>query len=146
MRNRLLLLTVLPFLFLATAGDTGAVESVASAERTVYVGDGPTLELRHLELRRTQPPADSVVSQPPVELRLFFSEAPRMDGTRVQLADAEGDLVPATPAEADEEDASQVFVRFEAPLPDGEYTAHWRTIARDGHAQNGSFSFRVEEG
>jgi len=146
MRNRHLLLTVLPLLVLATAGGMGAVEAIPSADRIVAGGDGPTLELRHLELRRTQPPADSVVSQPPVELRLFFSEAPRMDGTRVQLADEEGELVFATPAEADEEDASQVFIRFEAPLPDGEYTAHWRTIARDGHAQNGSFSFRVEEG
>jgi methionine-rich copper-binding protein CopC len=104
------------------------------------------LEGVHLELRRTLPPADSVARERPTELRLFFSESPRSEATRVRLTDAADELVPSSETLTDGEDPRQVYIRFEAPLPDGAYTAHWRTIARDGHAQNGTFRFRVQGG
>ncbi len=104
------------------------------------------LDRVHLELRRTLPPADSITHERPVELRLFFSEPPRMEGTRVRLTDAADSLVTSTAATADEEDPRQVFIRFEEPLPYGSYQAHWRVIAQDGHAQNGTFRIHIEAG
>jgi len=100
-------------------------------------------ELPHLRLEATFPAADTVINEPPKEIRLFFSEAPQMRGTAVRLADGEGELVPTTDAAADEEDSSQVFIRPREPLTPGEYTVHWRTIAQDGHAQNGNFDFEL---
>lgn len=99
----------------------------------------------HLELERTEPAEDSVLSTPPSEVRLFFSEAPEPRGTSVRLADSAGELVSSTEAEADEEDRSQVFIRPLEELAPGSYTVHWRVIAQDGHAQNGEFGFRIEE-
>jgi len=98
-------------------------------------------DLLHLRLDATFPAADTVITEPPEEIRLWFSETPRMRGTAVRLADNEGELVPTSDATADEEDPSQVFVRPREPLTPGEYTVHWRTIAQDGHAQNGNFDF-----
>jgi copper resistance protein C len=99
--------------------------------------------LLHLRLEATSPAADTVITEPPEEIRLFFSEPPQMRGTAVRLADGEGELVPTTDATADEDDPSQVFIRPREPLTTGEYTVHWRTIAQDGHAQNGNFSFEL---
>jgi copper resistance protein C len=96
-----------------------------------------------LTLQRTDPPADSVVSEAPDEVRLFFSEPPQMRGTTVRVADASNELVAATDAAPDGEDPKQVFVRPAAPLEPGTYTVHWRVIAQDGHAQRGEFSFQV---
>lgn len=101
---------------------------------------------RHLTLRATVPEADSTVTEPPPEVRLIFSEAPQMQGTSVRLVDEGQELVPTTPATADEEDPREVFIRPDELLLDGTYTVMWRTIARDGHAQNGSFEFSVQTG
>jgi methionine-rich copper-binding protein CopC len=97
----------------------------------------------HLRLTATSPAADTVVTEPPEEVRLWFSEAPEMKGTAVRLADAGGGLVPTSDAAAEEEDPRQVFILPREPLGPGEYTVHWRVIAQDGHAQNGTFGFEI---
>jgi copper resistance protein C len=97
----------------------------------------------HLRLAATSPAADTVVTEPPAEVRLWFSEPPQMRGTSLRLADGGGELVPTTDAVADEEDPSQVFIRPLDTLGPGEYTVHWRVIAQDGHAQNGNFGFEL---
>lgn len=97
----------------------------------------------HLELRSTVPAADSTVTEGPTEVRLIFSEPPQMDGTRVRIVDSREELIPSSDVTADEEDPKEVFIQFEARLPADEYTVFWRTIAQDGHAQNGTFQFQV---
>jgi methionine-rich copper-binding protein CopC len=100
----------------------------------------------HLELRRTEPAADSTVVGSPEEVRLIFSEPPRMDGTRIRLVDGSDELVPTTDATAEEEDHREVYIRPRSELAPDTYTVHWRTIAQDGHAQSGSFRFHVAAG
>ena len=100
-------------------------------------------EIVHLRLNSTQPEADAAVAESPTEIRLFYSEPPQMHGTSVRLADSEGELVATTEATADAEDPREVFIVPDEPLAPGTYTVHWRTIAQDGHAQRGDFSFRV---
>ena len=100
-------------------------------------------EIVHLRLNSTQPEADAAVSESPAEIRLFYSEPPQMEGTSIRLADADGELVPTTEAAADADDPKEVFIVPDQPLTPGTYTVHWRTIAQDGHAQRGDFSFQV---
>jgi methionine-rich copper-binding protein CopC len=88
---------------------------------------------RHLTLQRTAPEADAAVAGPVQEIRLFFSEAPQMDGTSVTLVTGNETPVAATAAAADQEDATQVFIRPDTPLTAGTYKVHWRGIAEDGH-------------
>jgi copper resistance protein C len=100
-------------------------------------------EAPHLRLERSVPAADSTVAASPPEIRLFFSEAPHMNGTTVRLANAAEELVETSAAAANTEDPRQVFIRPANPLAAGSYTVHWRVIAQDGHTQRGSFDFRV---
>jgi copper resistance protein C len=122
---------ILAFLISAGAAPALTISEVQGAE------DGAL----HLRLTATSPAADTVVTEPPEEVRLWFSEPPQMGGTAVRLADADGDLVSTSDAVADDEDPRQVFIRPREPLGSGEYTVHWRAIAQDGHAQNGTFGF-----
>lgn len=100
-------------------------------------------EALHLRLLATSPAADSVITESPEEVRLWFSEPPQAGGTAVRLTDEEGELVPSTEAAPDDEDPTQVFIRPRGRLAPGAYTVHWRVIAQDGHAQNGSFAFEL---
>jgi methionine-rich copper-binding protein CopC len=131
--HRLSVLAVLALLVL-----TAPPWAIAALER-------PTDD-RHLTLRATIPEADSTVTEPPPEVRLIFSEPPQMQGTSIRLVDEDEELVPTTAPAADEEDPREVFIRPDEPLMDGTYTVMWRTIAQDGHAQNGSFEFSVQIG
>lgn len=97
----------------------------------------------HLRLVATSPAADSTVAGSPAEIRLFFSEPPQMRGTTIRLTRGAEDLVEATEAAADPEDAKELFIRPASPLAPGTYTVHWRVIAEDGHTQRGTFEFRV---
>ena len=103
-------------------------------------GSGSTV---HLELRGSDPAADTTLAGSPEEVRLFFSEPPQMSGTTVRLADGGGALVATSEAEAQVDDPRQVFITIHDPLAAGTYTVHWRVIAQDGHAQNGDFSFSI---
>jgi len=100
----------------------------------------------HLSLRGSVPAADSTVAEAPTEVRLIFSEPPQMSGTRVRLVDSSEELVDTSEAAADEDDPREVYVQMEDPLADGTYSVVWRTIAQDGHAQNGTFEFTVRAG
>ncbi|TVP80260.1 MAG: copper resistance protein CopC [Gemmatimonadales bacterium] len=99
----------------------------------------------HLELRDSDPKADSTIVEAPSEVRLFFSEPPQMHGTSVRLVTEDEELVETTDAVADEEDPRQVFITpgEDVTLEDGTYTVMWRVIAQDGHAQRGEFVFHL---
>ncbi len=105
---------------------------------------GETESVRHLELLDTDPDKEAVLNEPPAEIRLWYSEPPQLNGTTVRLVDEAGELMETTQAAADPDDPKQVYIEVTAPLGSGEYRVHWRTIAQDGHAQNGEFDFRVE--
>lgn len=131
---RLLLSGALTLLLLAPAiGVATATESEAAVAL-------------HLSLRGSVPAADSTLTEAPTEVRLIFSEEPQISGTRVRLVDSSEELVATSEATADEDDAREVYIRANAPLADGTYSVIWRTIAQDGHAQNGTFEFTVRAG
>lgn len=96
---------------------------------------------RHLRLVRSAPAADAVLPKSPEEIRVVFSEVPGA-GTALRLTQGET-LLETTEITADSA-GTEFFVQPARPLANGEYTAHWRVVARDGHAQNGSFNFKVD--
>lgn len=114
------------------------------SDRFVPVGEALADDgVPHLRLVATSPAADSAVAGSPAEIRLFFSEAPRLRGTTIRLTRGADELVESTEAAADPEDAKELFIRPASPLAPGAYTVHWRVIAEDGHTQRGTFEFRV---
>ena len=91
---------------------------------------------------RTQPQASGVLTQPPTEVRLTFSERIEPRFAVISVTDAGGNQqIAGSPARtADDENA--IFVPVKA-LSQGWYLVWWRVISADGHPIRGAFTFAV---
>ncbi len=84
-------------------------------------------------------------SAPPSGLSLWFSEAPEVKFTSLQLLDSAGTAMSLGDITHVNGDATGVTAKIASVLGRGRYTVVWRTAAADGHATNGEFSFVVAE-
>ena len=102
----------------------------------------PALAWGHATLLGTQPQASGVLSQPPTEVRLTFSERVEPRFTVISVTDAGGNqTIAGSPARtADDENA--IFVPVN-DLSQGWYLVWWRVISADGHPIRGAFTFAV---
>ena len=96
----------------------------------------------HATLLATQPQASGVLSQPPTEVRLTFSERIEPRFAVISVTDASGNQqIAGSPARtADDENA--IFVPVKS-LSQGWYLVWWRIISADGHPIRGAFTFAV---
>jgi copper transport protein len=103
----------------------------------------PAIAWAHAHLKKSAPAANAVLTTSPTAIRLWFSEAPELSLTKVQLTDSTGKGYPVgTPVE-DVDGKTSVRVPVSGPLGAGLYTVEWATTAVDGHPSQGRFSFRV---
>jgi methionine-rich copper-binding protein CopC len=100
----------------------------------------------HLRLVRAEPAADTTVTAVPREIRLFFSQEPEIRATRVMITDAASKEVTVATAQADAKDGKIVIAPITGAVAPGIYTVTWRTMAKDGHAVNGTFHFTLRVG
>ncbi|MCQ3929493.1 MAG: hypothetical protein DPW16_03460 [Chloroflexi bacterium] len=99
----------------------------------------------HANLYHSNPAANAVLEESPVEIRLWFTEALEADFSSFSLRDREGIVIETSPSQLDSADAHQLFMRPD-PLPDGLYTVSWRVVSSaDGHQTRGSFVFTIGE-
>lgn len=98
-------------------------------------------ERLHLRLEASTPAADQTVSGVD-RIRLEFSQAPQMTGTRIRVLSA-GEPLDLGDAVASEEDETVVMLQLSAELGDGEYEVRWRAMSQDGHPVTGDFAFTV---
>jgi methionine-rich copper-binding protein CopC len=96
---------------------------------------------RHLRLLRSEPAADSTVTASPAELKMYWTEVPRLPVTAVRLTTVSEQPVALGEPRADEADAKILHVPVTAALAPGVYTVTWRTAGNDGHILNGSYTF-----
>lgn len=96
----------------------------------------------HAVLLGTDPAADQVVSTPPTELVLDFSEGVEVAGDGVRVLDPSGDEVDGVTSTAE-------GTTVRADLPDldldGSYTVNWSAVSADGHPVRGAYLFHVGE-
>jgi len=102
----------------------------------------PAVASGHASLLATQPQASGVLSQPPTQVQLTYSEhiEPRFAVISVTDARGEQEMV-GSPANAPGDDNS-IFIRVRT-LPQGWYLVWWRVISADGHPVRGAFTFAV---
>lgn len=100
--------------------------------------------LAHAELESSEPAADAVLTSPPSEVRLVFTEE-IIEGTSALVSDASGKRVDHQDGAIDLTDLDhKTFVlTLPANLPDGRYTVEYTAKADDGHEEEGAFSFTV---
>jgi copper transport protein len=98
----------------------------------------------HANLVRSQPAANSAVHTSPTELRLWFSEAPELRFSQIQILDQNGTVTNVVgPLRIDTSDSQLLIAPLER-LPEGIYTVSWRVLSSvDGHVTAGSFAFVV---
>ncbi len=100
----------------------------------------------HAELSATTPADGQVLSSPPEEIELRFTESVGSSDDAVQLFDADGDLV--LDAGAEHPDGDVVVLALDGvvdDLADGGYVVSWRVVSADAHPIQGAFVFHVGE-
>lgn len=105
----------------------------------------PTPVSAHAELVSSTPADGAELSSAPTEIRLVFSEAPRLDGLSVRLFDRRGTEVELGAPEAGPL-ATTVIVSIATELRPGPYTVVWSVVsAEDEHPEANQFVFGVGE-
>lgn len=97
----------------------------------------------HGLLRSSSPKAGAVLSRPPAELRLTFTEAPERRFTRVRLLGPDG---PVSLDTLQLRPGNVVVAGVLASIPQGEYRVEWQTAGADGHPVSGLFTFTIALG
>jgi copper transport protein len=97
----------------------------------------------HALLVRSNPAANVVLAQPPVQVELFFSES--VDGTlsNIKVYNTSGGEVDVGDVRVDTSDPTRMTVSLHT-IGDGVYTVTWKAVsAIDGHQTTGTFPFAV---
>ncbi|MBV9571881.1 MAG: copper resistance protein CopC [Alphaproteobacteria bacterium] len=94
----------------------------------------------HAFLQHAQPGADAKLKSAPKELVLNFSEPLEPDFSGVDVMDAAGHGVEASPATV----SGPVITAVLKPLQPGQYRVKWHAISKDSHRTDGQFTFTVQ--
>jgi len=94
----------------------------------------------HAALQKTEPAANATVTKAPTSVQLWFSEAPDLKVTKVDLTGPAG-KVELGPAHS--MGKGNVMAPIVGKIADGKHTVNWQTAGDDGHVEKGSFAFTV---
>lgn len=119
------------------AGLTGLTAAAVSPD------EGPSAD-RHLRLLRSVPAGGATLDSPLSAIEFWFSEAPEVRVTTVQLSDPAGETRRLDAVVADAEDDKHIIVAIDSLKEPGTYGIAWRTMSRDGHVVNGKIGFTIE--
>jgi copper resistance protein C len=103
---------------------------------------GESATLAHAFLDHAVPAVGSTVHQPPVEVRIWFTEELEPAFSTVKLANASGAAVTTAAAHVDDNDKKMLILPLPALAP-GSYRVMWRVLSVDTHVTEGSFRFQV---
>lgn len=97
----------------------------------------------HAELSRAEPAPGSVLSSPPVRVRLWFTEPVEAGNDAVVLIGPDGQRLNTGGAQVAPGDGTLLETnRLSASAP-GTYTVRWRVVSADGHPIGGQYQFSV---
>jgi copper transport protein len=97
----------------------------------------------HALLLRSNPQANAVLAQPPVQIELFFSESVEGTLSTIKVFNTGGVAVDVGDVRVDASDPTRMTVSLHT-IGDGIYTVTWKAVsAIDGHQTTGSFPFAV---
>lgn len=97
----------------------------------------------HGLLLRSNPEANAVLEQSPVQVELFFSEPAEQELSSITVYDSNNLIVDMDDVRVDPADPKRMTVSLRS-LPDGVYTVTWKVVSTiDGHQTIGTFPFAV---
>src|SRR4026209_174851 len=86
----------------------------------------------HLRLVKSVPASGQIVTEKPVEIRLWFSQKPEVGLTTVRLLREDSTAIEIGNVVATE-DSLSVRVPLDKALVAGTYIVSWRSVSKDGH-------------
>jgi len=95
----------------------------------------------HMALSKSMPEPDSVISESPRSLQVWFTQDPDPVVSRMALDGPQGEV---ELGEIMFHDDKSIMVMVPSTLTIGKYLVNWRTAGDDGHIQRGEFSFTVK--
>lgn len=97
----------------------------------------------HGLLLRSNPEANAVLEQSPIQVELFFSEPAEPELSSIAVYDSNNLIVDADDVRVDPADPKRMTVSLRS-LPDGVYTVTWKMVSTiDGHQTIGTYPFAV---
>ena len=97
----------------------------------------------HALLLRSNPEANAVLSQPPAQVELFFSESLQPGTSSIKVYDSNGLIVDVGDVRVDPDDSTRMTVSLHT-LVNGVYTVTWKAVSSiDGHQTTGTFPFAI---
>lgn len=97
----------------------------------------------HAVLEQASPADGAVVTSPPEQLSLRFSESVEPKFSKIELVAAASGAVRTGAAVVDSDDHRVLRLQVPSPLGPGRYTVKWRVVTRDTHSTSGVFAFEV---
>jgi len=97
----------------------------------------------HAVLVRSDPPRHAVLTQPPAQILLWFSERIEPDYSTISVFDADGRMVPTSRAAVSAADTKTLILDL-PPLAPGLYTVHYRVNSIDGHIVESQYQFLLK--
>jgi copper transport protein len=98
----------------------------------------------HAFLDRSDPEANMVLPGVPDSVRLWFTEPLEVQYSRIDLYDANGNLVDTDDSFISPDDPYLMILPLPADLPNGTYSAQWRNVSTaDGHPEQGYVPFTI---
>ena len=97
----------------------------------------------HAVLTGSDPPRHAVLTQPPAQIRLWFSERIEPDYSTISVFDADGRRVPTSRAAAATADDKTLILDL-PPLVPGLYTVQYRANSIDGHIVESKYQFLLK--
>ena len=116
---------------------------LALAVPAILLGAASAAAAVHLALVKSEPANSAIIGKSPSAITLWFSQQPNAKLTRLILTH-DRDTVNTGAASAVDSAGKQIRIPVNAMLSQGKYSVSWRTLARDGHAVSGKFTFTMD--
>ncbi|MFN7985205.1 MAG: copper resistance protein CopC [Vicinamibacterales bacterium] len=112
--------------------------AAVTAAAVLFVGS--TSLSAHMKIEKSTPAANAVVTSPQTQVQVFFSEAPDLKVSKMEIKGPSA----KTKLSALHVMDKSLMAMVEGEMPDGVYTVSWTTAGDDGHVQKGDFTFTVK--
>lgn len=119
------------------------VKGYVSLAVAMFVGGGILPAYAHSDMVETVPGQEEVITTPPDELRLTFTESVELVFTEVSITGADETEIEIGELSLDPEDNKTIVVPIVSELAGGTYTVEWAVASADGHKIEGSYEMEI---
>ncbi|MEW5561949.1 copper homeostasis periplasmic binding protein CopC [Enterobacter asburiae] len=100
--------------------------------------------MAHAHLKAATPADKAVLTEPPKQLVLSFTESLEPSFSKAELKNADGQIIPSGKPALDPKNKATLIVPVSKTLDKGQYEVDWTALSVDGHKTQGKYTFSVK--